>query len=364
MLFTPHSRSNEQRVNFIAHATKPRPPNGTFGVQQRYGIMKICGSSPTMFFLAVAVTFGVTGVASADSAALVNALKRIDNSVCRSFKATCKTKPKARMKKPVGSGAAKAETPKVAPKIVPPLPREKPLMEPLENASVPVPRMKPQKSAVIMPDKPSVVPPDIPRQDSMASGGDKDCLQKLRAEGANFTIAAGVADMVVAGALGNEVCHVQNPVRVHAVKVNSYIINLPESPLLNCHQALQFSKWLRESAAPILAAQLGTPLAKVSTGPGYECRGRNGDVAAKISEHGRGNAVDITTFTMQNGKIVTVADAQTPSASTYTVLRGLRASACGYFTTVLGPGSNAAHAAHFHFDIGIHGKSGNYRICE
>jgi hypothetical protein len=45
-------------------------------------------------------------------------------------------------------------------------------------------------------------------------------------------------------------------------------------------------------------------------------------------------------------------------------MRALRISGCGYFTTVLGPGANAAHAEHFHFDLGIHGKSGNYRICE
>jgi hypothetical protein len=31
---------------------------------------------------------------------------------------------------------------------------------------------------------------------------------------------------------------------------------------------------------------------------------------------------------------------------------------------VLGPGSNAAHESHFHFDLGKHGNSGNYRICE
>jgi hypothetical protein len=42
----------------------------------------------------------------------------------------------------------------------------------------------------------------------------------------------------------------------------------------------------------------------------------------------------------------------------------LRTSACGYFTTVLGPGADAAHASHYHFDLGVHGKSGNYRICK
>jgi hypothetical protein len=32
-------------------------------------------------------------------------------------------------------------------------------------------------------------------------------------------------------------------------------------------------------------------------------------------------------------------------------LNKVRAEACGYFTTVLGPGYNRAHANHFHFDL-------------
>jgi hypothetical protein len=45
-------------------------------------------------------------------------------------------------------------------------------------------------------------------------------------------------------------------------------------------------------------------------------------------------------------------------------LKGLRGSACGYFTTVLGPGANEAHKEHFHFDLGQHGKTDNFKICE
>ncbi len=159
-------------------------------------------------------------------------------------------------------------------------------------------------------------------------------------------------------------CHVQNPVNLHSIKAQQNLVKLPEGPLLNCKFALQFSKWLSESGAPILAAQMGTPLEKISTGPGFECRGRNGDSSAKISEHGFGNAIDITTLRMHGGKIINVLDAIDPNAESYAILHGLRASACGYFTTVLGPGTNAAHEKHFHFDLGVHGKSENYRICE
>jgi hypothetical protein len=195
--------------------------------------------------------------------------------------------------------------------------------------------------------------------ETLPSDDNDICLQKLRAAGTDFTIPAVNVD--------SGLCHVQNPVNLHSVKAQQNLIKLPEAPLFNCKFALQFSKGLSESGAPILAAQLNTPLEKISTGPGFDCRGRNGEALAnlsKISEHGFGNAVDITTLSMRDGRVIEVQDAINPNAASYTILHGLRISACGYFTTVLGPGSNAAHATHFHFDLGVHGKSANYRICE
>ena len=207
----------------------------------------------------------------------------------------------------------------------------------------PLPRTKPdvllQQAALI----PRALPKDSARKDDTES-----CFQELRAIGAKFTVAAATVNY------GK--CTVQNPVNLRSVTVKGNTIDLPEAPLLNCKFALQFSKWLSESGAPILSAQLNSPVERISTGPGFECRGRNGDGTAKVSEHGYGNAVDISTFRLRNGKTLNVGDS--------TLLPGVRASACGYFTTVLGPGSNAAHASHFHFDMGAHGKSGNYRICQ
>ncbi|MEP7173460.1 MAG: extensin family protein [Aestuariivirga sp.] len=217
------------------------------------------------------------------------------------------------------------------------------MAEPEADMSAPLPRIKPealqQQAALI----PRAMPKDIIRKDDTES-----CFQMLRAMGAKFTVAAATVDY------GK--CSVENPVNLRSVTVKQNTISLQEAPLLNCKFALQFSKWLSESGAPILSAQLDSPVERISTGPGFECRGRNGDGTAKVSEHGYGNAVDISTFRLRNGKTLHVGDS--------TLLPGVRASACGYFTTVLGPGANAAHAAHFHFDMGAHGKSGNYRICQ
>jgi hypothetical protein len=110
----------------------------------------------------------------------------------------------------------------------------------------------------------------------------------------------------------------------------------------------------------------GSELAIVETGSGYECRTRKGDASAqaKTSEHATGNAVDIMALGLTDKRqiaISVVADQNNPD---HRLLMALRLTACGYFTTVLGPGANAAHANHYHLDLGVHGTSGNYRICE
>jgi hypothetical protein len=331
------------------------------------------------------LAFSWTGIADAAPNKLLDALKQMDRNVCQSFKLTCKNKPKATTKKrraaspekpapapPPKKFGPKPDTAKPTPKPDPVKPRLKPdsakptstlnlndvLIEPppAQVKVIPLPRRKPQKPAAVVSPPPVVVPSVPAAQIEPIGQADGACLKSLRSQGVEFFIATDASD--------KGQCHVQNPVHLKSVKVQNNMIGLPEEPLLNCKYALQFSRWLRESAAPIAAAQNYASLEKVSTGPGYECRGRNGDISAKISEHGRGNAVDISSISFRDGKVIDVADALDSKSSSYGILRELRSSACGYFTTVLGPGSNEAHARHFHFDLGTHGKSGTYRICE
>ncbi len=354
------------------------------------------------YILILAAILAVPGWESADAAqpnGLKNFLNNLDRRVCQKFNATCKTHSKtATKRKKQIQPPIPVEKPKMAWEVAEPapIPFEKPKAAQDAAEPAPVPRAKPQelqKHAAVIPaalpatksnkvDKlaspapsstqrpviaskavlsaplPRIKPEALQQQvalipralpkETAPKDGTESCFQKLRAIGAKFKIAAATVDY------GK--CSVQNPVNLRSVTVKQNTINLPEAPLLNCKFALQFSKWLSESGALILSAQLDSPVERISTGPGFECRGRNGDGTAKVSEHGYGNAVDISTFRLRNGKTLNVGDS--------TLLPGVRASACGYFTTVLGPGTNAAHASHFHFDMGAHGKSGNYRICQ
>jgi hypothetical protein len=100
----------------------------------------------------------------------------------------------------------------------------------------------------------------------------------------------------------------------------------------------------------------------VHTGPGYDCRNRNRAAAGKLSAHAVDHAVDIEAFKLGAGETLPITEIDDERKKG--VLATIRTAACGWFTTILGPGSNQAHATHWHFDIQKHGSSDNYRICQ
>ena len=51
-----------------------------------------------------------------------------------------------------------------------------------------------------------------------------------------------------------------------------------------------------------------------------------------------------------------------PEAPESRFQRRIREGACAYFTTVLGPGTDAAHADHFHLDL--RQRKRGYRLCQ
>jgi hypothetical protein len=138
---------------------------------------------------------------------------------------------------------------------------------------------------------------------------------------------------------------------------------LSGGPLLKCSFAATFAGWLTEVLTPLAEHHLGSPIARLIVGPGYACRFRNNARGGKLSEHAFGNAIDIVGFETAGGETIAVSSYPSLEGAHRAFLEAARTTACGYFTTVLGPGA-AAHDDHFHLDMGRHGKSSNYRICE
>ena len=128
-------------------------------------------------------------------------------------------------------------------------------------------------------------------------------------------------------------------------------------PTLRCNMAEAVAQWIRAEVGPA-AAELGAPLTAVTDVDSYQCRGRNNVPGAKLSEHGRGNALDISAIKLGNGALFNLTD---PLVSK-PFREQMRALACGRFTTVLGPGSDAYHSDHIHLDRAE--RTRGYRICQ
>ena len=100
-------------------------------------------------------------------------------------------------------------------------------------------------------------------------------------------------------------------------------IDLTPPPVLRCAMAESLAAWIRDEAAPRVAAT-GAALRSVDTYDDFECRGRNRVVGAKLSEHGKGNAVDVRAFTLADGHVIDLTDMTAPKD----LREGLRESAC------------------------------------
>ncbi|MGL4322745.1 MAG: extensin family protein [Beijerinckiaceae bacterium] len=162
-------------------------------------------------------------------------------------------------------------------------------------------------------------------------------------------------------AAANTECSVATPVRLTRIKTIASTITLPDRPVLDCRAAILFSSYARDLVQPLARHHFANDMTMIATGPGYECRGRNRVAGAKISAHGRGLAVDI--MRLEAGPVKVVIE--TPAnAAQEEFIAAMRKAACGWFTTVLGPGSDKAHASHLHFDSERRGRDGQSRLCQ
>jgi hypothetical protein len=103
---------------------------------------------------------------------------------------------------------------------------------------------------------------------------------------------------------------------------------------------------VRNDLGPAMA-ELESPAAAVTNHGSYDCRGRNNEASAKISEHGRGNALDLGPITLANGAVIDLTKRSTPQS----FRQLLWDAACRRFNTMLGPGSDAYHANNIHVDL-------------
>ncbi len=161
---------------------------------------------------------------------------------------------------------------------------------------------------------------------------------------------------------GPGVCGMDYPFKVSAF--NNGAVGLKSKVTLACPIIPRIDTWLDEIVRPAAEMYFGVPLADIKAGS-YSCRPRNNQRGAKLSEHSFGNALDVMGFVLADGREISVVKGwrgRDPAEQEF--LREAFVGACRYFTTVLGPGSDAFHYDHFHIDLARHDPRGERRICK
>jgi hypothetical protein len=153
-------------------------------------------------------------------------------------------------------------------------------------------------------------------------------------------------------------CRVDEPVKLEAVILaDKSRVAVRPAATLRCGMAEAIANWVRSEAVSITAG-LGSPIRAIAVEDSFDCRERNRVPGAKISEHGFGNALDISSITLANGRTIGLTDIMVDKP----LRERLRESVCARFTTVLGPGSDGYHESHVHLDLAD--RRGGYRMCQ
>jgi hypothetical protein len=139
-------------------------------------------------------------------------------------------------------------------------------------------------------------------------------------------------------------CGIDDAVRVTTVSG----VRLSTPALMNCRTAKALNQWVDRGLKRSVGNRGGGVVSMTVVGH-YVCRTRNHKPGAPISEHGKGNAIDLSAFTLADGSQISVLK-HWNSGSAGRILRRMHRRACGPFGTVIGPDGDRYHKDHFHFD--------------
>lgn len=178
-------------------------------------------------------------------------------------------------------------------------------------------------------------------------------------------------------------CGMAAPVRLKRLgKTTKVAVNPPA--IIDCRMVAALDHWMENTVQPAARATFGQPVTQI-VGSSYACRNIYNRQNDRLSQHASGNAFDLPTFVLANGRRVHVvlgwgpatrddkpklvpivakpepatedAEKHEEQAETKTdaaevkFLKRVHKEACSVFSTVLGPELNDAHRDHIHLDL-------------
>ncbi|ABL70199.1 extensin family protein [Paracoccus denitrificans] len=180
------------------------------------------------------------------------------------------------------------------------------------------------------------------------------CLLELTLLGADYSEAPPILDP------DQRDCGIDRPILLRQPLPG---IEIPGGAPMRCDLARHLAHWLRDFVRPAAALLPGQPrLVALEPGSTYQCRSTVGNQGENLSEHAFGNAFDIAAFRFDDGTRIAVEPRQDSGDLHEAFQSAAHGTACLHFTTVLGPGANAAHDDHLHLDIKA--RRGDFRLCQ
>ncbi|SNR41152.1 extensin family protein [Paracoccus sediminis] len=182
------------------------------------------------------------------------------------------------------------------------------------------------------------------------------CTQALSGLGTVYSLEQPIADDA------DRDCGIARPIRVTHILPG---LTLDGGAVMRCGTARSLGLWARDFLRPAAALLPGAPtVAGLQLGTTYDCRPRvgTGEARPKLSEHALGNAIDIAAITFDGAGPLTIQPRRDTGDLAEAFQRTVRSAGCLFFTTVLGPGSNAAHGGHLHLDVAA--RRGGWRLCQ
>ncbi len=193
---------------------------------------------------------------------------------------------------------------------------------------------------------------DRPWQRTVMPQSEVSCRSELRRLGVEFKDLPRISQ--------GPSCGIDYPVKLAGLSGG---IDVRPAVTLNCQVTLAFAKWVKNDLAISARTRYLTGIRQIQPMGGYSCRKMNNSRQRynPMSEHARGNAIDIGRITLKNGHAIDVRKKGLFSFREGGLLKSVRGDSCKYFSTVLGPGSNAEHWNHFHFDL--RSRKGGRQYC-
>lgn len=179
----------------------------------------------------------------------------------------------------------------------------------------------------------------------------KSCERALYRIGTRFEILQPIS--------AESPCGAKRPLLLKSLPM---AIEVPDGVKVRCELALALSKWVTETVAPSAKLHLGAKVTAIDISTSYHCRRRNNGETGKYSEHAFANGVDIAGFRFEGRDRLAIAVRLGKSDPDRAFQAAVRGASCAYFTTVIGPTTNANHANHLHLDLAE--RRGGYRLCQ